>query len=82
MFTYAKQQWELGKRIYGYHSWREKRRIFLFTARSYKNKSQLKQLEAYFANYRCYSNLLHVKRSWAVDSLYKNTRLIISQIPS
>ena len=58
MFTYAKQQWELGKRIYGYHSWREKRRIFLFTARSYKNKSQLNQLESYFATYGSYSNLL------------------------
>ena len=58
MFTYAKQQWELGKRIYGYHSWREKRRIFLFTARSYKNKSQLKQLEAYFEHYHSYPNLL------------------------
>ena len=58
MFTYAKQQWELGKRIYGYHSWREKRRIFLFTARSYKNSSQLNQLESYFATYGSYSNLL------------------------
>lgn len=58
MFSYAKEQWRLGRRIYGYHSWREKRRITLFTLRAYKNKSVIEEMEEYFRQYRPFPNML------------------------
>ena len=60
LFTTTKKQWALGRRIYGYHSWREKRRITLFVLRSFKNKKQLQQLQAYFKAYKPLPNLLEV----------------------
>lgn len=58
MFTYAKKQWTMGRGIYGYHSWREKRRIFLFTARSLKNREQLLAMDQYFSTYEPFPHLL------------------------
>lgn len=58
MFSYGKKQWALGRSIYGYRSWREKRRITLFVGRSYKNRKQLKELIEYFDNYQPLPNLL------------------------
>ncbi|WP_251440719.1 VirK/YbjX family protein [Veillonella intestinalis] len=58
MFSYAKKQWALGRSIYGYKSWREKRRITLFVGRSYKNKKQLTELIEYFDTYAPLPNLL------------------------
>jgi|GEM_PF-5842987 len=38
---YIQEQRDMGVRIYGLKSWREKRRIFLFLMRSLKNKKQV-----------------------------------------
>lgn len=58
MFAYGKKQWALGRSIYGFRTWREKRRITLFVGRSFKNKKQLAELEEYFAQYKPLPNLL------------------------
>ncbi len=57
LFSYAKKQWALGRSIYGYKSWREKRRITLFVGRSYKNKKQLTELIEYFDTLICYHGM-------------------------
>lgn len=58
--SFWKEQWNLGKEIYGNRSWREKRRIFLFTTRAYKNKSQINAFENFFQSYEPYPNLLQI----------------------
>lgn len=77
MLTYAKKQWRQGCEIYGYHSWREKRRIFLHTLRSYKNYIQLQALKAYFDTYTAFPGLLeeHVGIYEVINRifLYKNS---------
>lgn len=58
MFKYVKRNWNIGKHIYGTHSWREFRRNILHTIRTLKNKNEIEQFEAYFNAYTPYPNIL------------------------
>ena len=77
MFSYAKQQWELGKTIYRSQSWQEKRRTLVFTLRAIKNRSEMTQLQEFFDAYEVYPGLLKVQEGiWEVVTrvfLYKNS---------
>ena len=57
---YFQEQKEMGIRIYGLKSWREKRRIFLFLMRSLKNKKQIDGFHQFFANYKPLPHYLDV----------------------
>lgn len=75
--SFWNEQWNLGKEIYGYSNWRQKRRIFLFTTRAFKNKRQIEEFNAFFNQYEAYPNLLTVQPGlYEVLSrvfLYKNS---------
>ena len=77
MFSYAKQQWELGKTIYRSQSWQEKRRTLVFTLRAIKNRVEMTQLQEFFDTYAAYPDLLKVQEGiWEVVTrvfLYKNS---------
>ena len=77
MFSYAKQQWELGTTIYRSPGWQEKKRTLVFVLRALKYKSQMKQLEEFFDSYTAYPNLLKEQEGiWEVVTrvfLYKNS---------
>lgn len=49
--SYIKEQWAIGRKIYGKRSWRETRRTLLHTVRSVRDKSYYEDLHKYFANY-------------------------------
>lgn len=57
---YIQEQRDMGVRIYGLKSWREKRRIFLFLMRSLKNKKQVEGFHRFFANYQPLPHFLDI----------------------
>lgn len=58
MFTYIKKHWNIGKQIYGTHSWREFRRDVLHTTRILRHKKEMILFENYFNSYSTDPTLL------------------------
>lgn len=58
MFTYIKKHWNIGKQIYGTHSWREFRRDVLHTTRVLRHKKEMQLFESYFDSYSADPTLL------------------------
>lgn len=56
---YFADQKAMGIRIYGTRSWREHRRVILFTLRSLKNRKQIEEFHQYFADYKPLPGLLN-----------------------
>ncbi len=52
------QQWKVGRKIYGYNSWRETRRCVLFTARAIIHQNNYRDFHKFFNNYKPYPNML------------------------
>jgi hypothetical protein len=77
VFSYAKQQWNIGASIYGRHNFRVKWKTFIFTVRSYLNKSELDTLKAFFSTYDSGFNILDEQKDlWGVINrvcLYKSS---------
>ena len=77
MFSYAKQQWSIGASIYGRHNFRVKWKTFIFTVRSYLNKSELDKLIVFFSTYSSAFNILEEQKDlWGVINrvcLYKSS---------
>lgn len=77
MFSYAKKQWSIGASIYGRHNFRVKWKTFIFTVRSYLNKSELDRLREFFSSYNSAFNILEEQKDlWGVINrvcLYKDS---------
>ena len=58
MLSYIKKHWNIGKEIYGTHSWRETRRDILHTVRVTKHRKEMEEFEQYFKEYKADPNLL------------------------
>lgn len=79
MFTYIKKHWNIGKQIYGTHSWREFRRDVLHTMRVLRHKKEMLLFENYFNSYTADPTLL--KRQPGLYELMSRTFLYKDSTP-
>lgn len=79
MFTYIKKHWNIGKQIYGTHSWREFRRDVLHTTRVLRHKKEMELFESYFDSYSADPTLL--KRQPGLYELMSRTFLYKGSTP-